>query len=253
MTTTNAGSSLPGSQDRSQAPGRGAGLVQYGLYKWGQGYWVRVLTAAILGVLFMVAGGWVWAELQAVHLPTPRYSMQLDQVSGVPEAGSTVSLERSVDGRAEKLGSGIVEIFTPEGKNQGHLTVGKIEMLASAVVEDVNHVEIAGATPFVAAAIRPQGIPIFDLVYLQTGAGLFVILAGIGTVYWFVGRSPTSVDFLIATDGEMKKVNWSTRQIIIDSTSVVIGATFLIAFLLFVFDTIFSQIATATGLLGSGN
>lgn len=251
MTTTNAGASLPDSKPRIEAPAK-SGLVQYGLYKWGQGYWVRVLTAALIGVLFMVAAGWAWAELGAVHLPTPRYSLQLEQVSGTAPAGASLTLQRSVDGRAENIGSATVDRFVPEGKSQGLLTIGKITMNPGTITEDVNKVEISGASAFSAAAIRPQGIPVFDLIYLQGGVVLGVIATGLLTIYWFVGRSPGSVDFLIATDGEMKKVNWSTRQIIMDSTSVVIGATFLIAFLLFVFDSVFSQIATVTGLLGSG-
>ncbi|MBI1189547.1 MAG: preprotein translocase subunit SecE [Tepidisphaera sp.] len=253
MTTTNAGPSLPDTNERSQPGAPKASLVQYGLYKWGQGYWVRVLTAAMLGVLFMVAAGWAWAELQAVHLPTPKYSMQLEQVSGSAPTGANVSLEHAVDGKTDTIGTAIVEQFTPEGKTQGRLVIGKITLNAGSVMEDVNRVEVVGTAPFAATAIRPQGIPVFDLIYLQTGAVLVVVLTGLVTVYLVAGRSPGTVEFLIATDGEMKKVNWSTKQIIMDSTSVVIGATFLIAFLLFLFDSIFSQLATLSGLLGSGN
>ena len=39
--------------------------------------------------------------------------------------------------------------------------------------------------------------------------------------------------FLIATDSEMKKVNWTSRKELIGSTKVVIGFMFMIAFLLF--------------------
>ncbi len=45
----------------------------------------------------------------------------------------------------------------------------------------------------------------------------------IGTlIYLYVFRKPGSGDFLIATEGEMKKVNWSTRREIFGSTAVVI-------------------------------
>ena len=61
---------------------------------------------------------------------------------------------------------------------------------------------------------------------------------------WFhyITNRPTNVDFLIATDSEMKKVNWSTRAELIGSTKVVILFVLLIAVALFVFDTIFSTI-----------
>jgi preprotein translocase SecE subunit len=47
------------------------------------------------------------------------------------------------------------------------------------------------------------------------------------------------VDFLIATDSEMKKVNWTTRKELIGSTKVVIFFVLLIAALLFTLDLVF--------------
>jgi preprotein translocase subunit SecE len=45
----------------------------------------------------------------------------------------------------------------------------------------------------------------------------------IGTlIYLYVFRKPGSGDFLIATEGELKKVNWSSRREIFGSTAVVI-------------------------------
>src|SRR3712207_7866772 len=42
-------------------------------------------------------------------------------------------------------------------------------------------------------------------------------------------NKPANVDFLIATDSEMKKVNWTSRRELIGSTKVVIVFMFLIA------------------------
>jgi preprotein translocase SecE subunit len=72
----------------------------------------------------------------------------------------------------------------------------------------------------------------------------FAICGTVGAVlgvliYYFVFRKPASGDFLIATEGEMKKVNWSTRREIVGSTGVVI---FVMAFgtaFLWVVDYIF--------------
>ena len=44
------------------------------------------------------------------------------------------------------------------------------------------------------------------------------------------------MDFLIATEGEMKKVNWSSRKEIRGSTIVVIGLTIIIAVIISVMD-----------------
>jgi len=56
--------------------------------------------------------------------------------------------------------------------------------------------------------------------------------------YWFTNK-PSTVDFLIATDSEMKKVNWTTRKELIGSTKIVILFMFLIALYLFVCDLLF--------------
>ena len=59
-------------------------------------------------------------------------------------------------------------------------------------------------------------------VYIQaTGAFLVTALFGIFG-YYLIGRKPKVVDFMIATEGEMKKVNWSSRREILGSTWVVI-------------------------------
>jgi preprotein translocase SecE subunit len=76
-----------------------------------------------------------------------------------------------------------------------------------------------------------------------------VILLGAVLVYRIVGQQPKQVDFLIATDSEARKVNWSTRKEVIGSTWVVIGAMFLIAATLFVIDLAFQGAFTAIGVL----
>jgi preprotein translocase SecE subunit len=72
----------------------------------------------------------------------------------------------------------------------------------------------------------------------------FVLLLGLAILmFWLVNR-PRNVDFLVATEGEMKKVSWSNKKEIIGSTKVVIITTFVMAFVLFGVDTIFSYIFT---------
>ena len=61
----------------------------------------------------------------------------------------------------------------------------------------------------------------------------------------------SSVDFLIATDSEMKKVNWTSRKELIGSTKVVVIFMFLIAFLLFGIDIFFSYFFYFVGVLKS--
>ena len=79
----------------------------------------------------------------------------------------------------------------------------------------------------------------------------FMVVFGL-LVYWLVYVHRTSSDFLIATEGEMKKVNWSTRREIIGSTKVVIVFTALMATLLFMFDLMFQFVFRYIGVLKAG-
>jgi preprotein translocase SecE subunit len=63
----------------------------------------------------------------------------------------------------------------------------------------------------------------------------------------FVGRK--SSDFMIATEGEMKKVSWSRKREVIGSTKVVIMFTLLLALLLFFVDLVFQYIFSEVGVL----
>src|SRR3954469_4109669 len=76
---------------------------------------------------------------------------------------------------------------------------------------------------------------------------IFLIAYGIG-VFWFMNR-PTNAEFLIATDSEMKKVNWTSRKELIGSTRVVIGFMFLIAGFLFGIDIVFGYVFHWMGIL----
>jgi len=64
-------------------------------------------------------------------------------------------------------------------------------------------------------------------------------LAVYALVFFLVVNKPNVVDFLIATDSEMKKVNWTTKAELIGSTKVVILFMLIIMLCLFTFDTIF--------------
>jgi preprotein translocase subunit SecE len=66
------------------------------------------------------------------------------------------------------------------------------------------------------------------------------IVIGVSYLMFHIINRPTMADFLIATEGEMKKVSWSSRREIIGSTKVVIIATFALAVMLFVVDFFFS-------------
>ncbi len=74
-----------------------------------------------------------------------------------------------------------------------------------------------------------------------------VILVVIAWRISFVNRKTS--DFMIATEGEMKKVSWSSKREVIGSTKVVIVFTILLAILLFVVDLVFQNLFQYIGVL----
>ena len=80
-------------------------------------------------------------------------------------------------------------------------------------------------------------------VYLQYVLPLAVVIGITYLMFYLINRAQTA-DFLIATEGEMKKVSWSSRREIIGSTKVVITTTFALAVLLFVVDFFFNWVFT---------
>ncbi|TWT43637.1 preprotein translocase subunit SecE [Phycisphaerae bacterium RAS1] len=68
-------------------------------------------------------------------------------------------------------------------------------------------------------------------------------------IFRFVGQSPKIVDFLIATEGEMKKVNWSTRKEIGGATRVVIFTLLALGTILFLVDVFFMVFFEQVGVL----
>jgi preprotein translocase subunit SecE len=76
------------------------------------------------------------------------------------------------------------------------------------------------------------------------------ICAVVGLVTWFfVGVNRTTVDFLIATESEMKKVTWSSRKEVWGATKVVIGMVIFLSVGLFVVDLFFTWFFTKIGVL----
>jgi preprotein translocase SecE subunit len=134
------------------------------IYKKGQGYWTRMMTAIAYGLLVLMGGVWLSQSLQAVRIGT------------------------------------------------------------------------------------------LETIYVQ-GAALVLVLAVFGAIgYYFIAVKPRFVDFLIATEGEMKKVNWSTRREIMGSTWVVIALTVVVAVLITVLDyLVYSPVFRAVGVLKSGS
>lgn len=74
-------------------------------------------------------------------------------------------------------------------------------------------------------------IPIGSTNPLYVAATGAILVGGAITAitYYLVFVKPGSVDFLIATEGEMKKVNWSTRREVVGSATAVIVTAVILA------------------------
>ncbi|HYE63283.1 MAG TPA: preprotein translocase subunit SecE [Phycisphaerales bacterium] len=224
----------------------------FGIYKYGQGYWVRMLTAIMLGVLFLSAAAWAWGQLTKLSIPMPTWAFTVNQIDGSPAVGQSVTLLRAGN-TAEKVGTAVIQSAEPSGSDY-RLVVGDIVLEPNSHMLDAKQMEALGAQgarSFYGAVNAAAGIRVFDLVYIQIAVAGLIVLVGAWMIYYYVGRKAESVDFLIATDAEMRKVNWGTRKVILDSTWVVIGATFLIAFVIFLSDTILFKLAQVIGLMGT--
>ncbi len=109
-------------------------------------------------------------------------------------------------------------------------------------------------------AIGGGAVVVFGAHYLYGQLGRFspavelgvpsVLLAVLGVVlFWIAGSNRKTNDFFIATEGEMKKVSWSTKKEVIGSTKVVLAFTFMMALFLFIVDGTFIVIFSSLDVL----
>jgi len=236
-------------QDDSPESSSSSDSSGVGLYKYGQGYWVRTLTAIAAGILVLATALWAWDSLNAIRLPMHQWRLSTTRAVGTPSVGMTVKLFKADVQPPVELGT--AKVAAVEG---AAVTVGDIVITAASA--DSHTYTLADGTQmqsedgaYTANLAQRSGIEVFDKVYLQMGVALVIIIVGCVIIYVTVGKKHSTVDFLVATDGEMKKVNWSTRKVILDSTYVVIGATILVAGVLYLFDFGLSQFFRAIGVL----
>ncbi len=89
-------------------------------------------------------------------------------------------------------------------------------------------------------------------IFWQAGAAVVIIAIFGLLIYRYVGTKPNTSDFLIATEGEMKKVNWPTRREVFGSTWVVVAFLIITVAILFSADLLFAWIFQSIGILDVG-
>lgn len=220
-----------------------------GIHKPGHGYWTRVMTAVAAGVVFLAAAGWLWNQAALVPIPIRQWDFVVPLVEPAPAPGSEVGVQASAiepGQRYRQIGTATVQEYSQSGRSQARLSVTGLQTSEPIGLDAIQAIQAGGRNLTVS---NVTAVRAFDQIYLQGGIAAVVILIGAVIIYYFVGIKPRSVDFLVATDGEMKKVNWSTRKDVIASTWVVIAASIVLAAGLFVVDILFSEFFRLIGVL----
>lgn len=89
-----------------------------------------------------------------------------------------------------------------------------------------------------------------ETAQLLIPAGILAVMAYL--IFWLVGKNARFIDFMIATEGEMKKVNWSTRREVLGATRVVIFTFLMLGMILFSVDVLFMIFFESIGVLRLG-
>jgi preprotein translocase subunit SecE len=76
--------------------------------------------------------------------------------------------------------------------------------------------------------------------------------AAVGWVIFRLIHFPPFADFLIATEAEMNKVSWTTKDDLIRATTVVLATVLFMALFLFVVDRLWTLILQLIGVLQFG-
>lgn len=86
-------------------------------------------------------------------------------------------------------------------------------------------------------------------LYLRYGVPVGILILFGLFLYWLLCVNRRAVDFFVATEGEMKKVSWSSRREVIGSTKVVIATVIIMGTTLFLVDLAFMLFFNWIGVL----
>lgn len=234
-----------------------------GMHKPGQGYWVRVMTATLIGLFTLGAAYWGWtqSELVAVRLPSSTWSLTgtLDPAlaagdgSNLPALGTTLTLlgPPAQDSAARPTIATASLARRLATSDREFLLSGVTFTDQNATLERATSATLPDGSQLISNISRPSRQPLIQPALIQGGfAGLFLLIGSVAA-YWFCASNPRSAEFLINTDFEMRKVNWSTPTQIRGYTWVVIISALFVSAVLLVFDTAFALFFGAVGIIPS--
>ncbi len=223
-----------------------------GIYKPGQGYWVRVLTATLIALATIAVGAWAWYQTATFvsQIPKSTYEMGVRNTPTDVPGGTTVSLMGPADseGRQTEIGTATLRTALTKSTNPQKVLVDLIEIKPTLDASGTASLRTIGGDRIADVTDR-KGLAPVETQTVQAIVITIIILIGSIVAYYFTAMRPRTVDFLIATDYEMKRVNWSTRREILGSTFIVIVAALTLAITLFVFDLVLRWVFTSIDVL----
>ncbi len=88
-----------------------------------------------------------------------------------------------------------------------------------------------------------QQLSIMENIWVQALVPVALCVTGGLLIYWVLNLAKVA-DFLIAAEGEVKKVSWSSRAELVASTMVVLVVVILLSLLIMVTDFLFGYLFT---------
>ena len=220
--------------------------------KYGQGYYTRLITAGAVGLLIMLclnqaadsvtSTSWVANDEKTFTVDVSKSVQDTTDANGreVFKALGIGDLEL-VDGKLNQLKIKNNNVRTSQFQTLDLLT--KINGKAITVTKEGgvkeffnSHDEFPISNAVTLTVLRPINQDFIVRAYVL-GGGAFVL----GLIAFFAMNSNKAVDYMIATEAEMRKVNWPPAKEVRGSTVVVIFGTFLLVALLGLSDILFTE------------
>ena len=158
---------------------------------------------------------------------------------------------------AEKPTASTGGFFTIYKHGQGYWTRLCTALAAALILIMTANFLWQNLPPYLIPALTPPNATTAQMTianangrHITMGICAAVLVLG-ALLLWRIINKPTTADFLIATDSEMKKVNWTSKKELVGSTKIVIFFMVVIALLLFCVDIFFGYLFYFLGVLKS--
>ena len=251
-------------------------MAFFELNKPGHGKWTRILTAAGIGIIVVFGLSWILGEMEGWLGPRSQIS---DVTPSGQVAGETFTLEAIYTNPAGTELKGTVS-YRAESTDDVKAVISALQTRAEseAAANPSSAWGLISPSSFdtegtLRLTAKSTGVP-FTVNASSTGnarlvaavnttaragdatvaqgitAGVVIVLFGLFT--WWLMNKESIVDFMGATETEMRKVNWPTKKEIVGSTWVVIFGTLFITLILFIVDIGFFWLFSQIGILDAG-